>query len=46
MSEELGPIYEAYLDGYMKYYKCSRDVAEKSLNEYLKKEGILNENQD
>jgi hypothetical protein len=45
MSEELGPIYEAYLDGYMKQFKCSRDVAEKSLQEYLKRKGI-DENQD
>lgn len=46
MSEELGPIYEAYLEGYMKHFKCSRDVAEKSLDEYLKKKGVLNEDQD
>lgn len=45
MSEELGPIYEAYLEGYMKQFKCSREVAEKSLQEYLRKE-MKNEKKD
>ena len=35
--EFLGIVFEAYVDAYMKQYKCSREVALQHLND-LKKE--------
>lgn len=41
-----GPVYEAYLDAYMKEFTCSREVAEQSLKTMIGKiemEGEINE---
>ncbi len=35
MSETYGPVYEAYIDGYIKQFNCSREVAIYSLNTLL-----------
>jgi len=40
--ENYGPIYEAYIDAYIKEFTCSREVAEQSLKNMigrLSKEG-------
>ena len=38
MSEESeSPVFEAYILGYMKSYKCSREVAIESLNNMIRK---------
>lgn len=44
MSEVYGPVYEAYIDAYMKEYTCSRELAVQSLNNILK--GIKEEDND
>lgn len=33
---EYGPVFEAYLDAYMKEFTCSREVAEQHLNDVIK----------
>jgi hypothetical protein len=43
---EYGPIYEAYIDAYIKEFTCSREVAEQSLKTMISKlneEGKINE---
>jgi len=44
--DDYGPIYEAYIDAYIKEFTCSREVAEQSLKTMigkLMKEGEFNE---
>jgi hypothetical protein len=47
MAEDfLGIVFEAYIDAYMKNYKCSREVALQHLNDLKKeaqKEGEIEE---
>jgi hypothetical protein len=35
MSETYGPVYEAYIDAYIKQFNCSRELAVHSLNNML-----------
>jgi hypothetical protein len=35
MSETYGPVYEAYIDAYIKEFDCSRELAIHSLNNML-----------
>jgi hypothetical protein len=35
MNETYGPVYEAYIDAYIKQFSCSRELAIHSLNSML-----------
>ena len=35
MNETYGPVYEAYIDAYIKQFNCSRELAIHSLNNML-----------